>query len=132
TDVPELRTVQAPRGRRGLLVLALILPMVVALIASVFWPLRIFRSDASLHTTTSSKNHPRAHLTPMPTATPTPMPTATPTPMPTATPTPMPTAVPGADLTATALAASSNPYPPYSGKLTLDDPLRDNSRGYGW
>jgi eukaryotic-like serine/threonine-protein kinase len=26
----------------------------------------------------------------------------------------------------------SNPYPPHRGRLVLDDPLRDNSRGFGW
>ena len=25
-----------------------------------------------------------------------------------------------------------NPYPPYKGTLALNDPLKDNSRGYGW
>jgi hypothetical protein len=52
--------------------------------------------------------------------------------MPTATPRIIPTTAPPVKPTATVLAASSNPYPPYSGKLTLDDPLSDNSRGYGW
>jgi hypothetical protein len=33
--------------------------------------------------------------------------------------------------TATALA-SRNPYPPYTGSLVLNDPLRDNSAGYQW
>ena len=33
--------------------------------------------------------------------------------------------------TATALA-SRNPYPPYTGTLVLDDPLRDKSAGYQW
>jgi hypothetical protein len=33
--------------------------------------------------------------------------------------------------TATALA-SRNPYPPYTGSLVLNDPLRDNSTGYQW
>jgi hypothetical protein len=34
--------------------------------------------------------------------------------------------------TPTPVAANSNPYSPYSGTLALDDPLNDNSRGYGW
>ncbi len=35
--------------------------------------------------------------------------------------------------TATAQAlASRNPYPPNTGTLALDDPLNDNSKGYGW
>ena len=33
--------------------------------------------------------------------------------------------------TATALA-SRNPYPPYTGTLVLNDPLRDNNAGYRW
>ena len=37
---------------------------------------------------------------------------------------------------ATALGATAtaqaNPYPPNTGTLALDDPLRDNSKGYGW
>ena len=33
--------------------------------------------------------------------------------------------------TATAMA-SRNPYPPYTGTLLLNDPLRDNSAGYQW
>src|SRR5207248_11044463 len=29
-------------------------------------------------------------------------------------------------------AAVSNPYPPYSGALALNDPLSGNTRGYSW
>ncbi len=36
------------------------------------------------------------------------------------------------NLTTTAQAVSSNPYPPYTGTLVLNDPLRDNSEGYSW
>ncbi len=38
-----------------------------------------------------------------------------------------------ARVTATATAAALlNPYPPYGGTLVLNDPLRDNSKGYNW
>lgn len=38
-----------------------------------------------------------------------------------------------ANLAATATAmALRNPYPPYTGTLVLNDPLRDNSAGYQW
>ncbi|QBD78855.1 serine/threonine protein kinase [Ktedonosporobacter rubrisoli] len=33
---------------------------------------------------------------------------------------------------ATASAANPNPYPPHTGRLVLNDPLKDASRGYGW
>lgn len=45
-----------------------------------------------------------------------------------AQPTPGPTQIAA---TATAIA-SRNPYPPYTGTLVLNDPLRDNSAGYQW
>ena len=35
-------------------------------------------------------------------------------------------------MTTTQPAAVSNPYPPYSGTLALNDPLSDNTRGYSW
>ena len=34
--------------------------------------------------------------------------------------------------TATARAQAANPYAPYRGRLVINDPLRDNSRGYSW
>jgi hypothetical protein len=34
--------------------------------------------------------------------------------------------------TTTVVAAHSNPYPPQSGTLVLNDPLSDNSKGYNW
>ena len=34
--------------------------------------------------------------------------------------------------TATPLAKGTNPYPPYSGSLVLQDPLKDNSQGNRW
>ena len=38
-----------------------------------------------------------------------------------------------ARVSATATAAALlNPYPPYSGTLVLNDPLRDNSKGFNW
>jgi hypothetical protein len=46
---------------------------------------------------------------------------ATPTPQATAAPTPTPT-----------LAPNQNPYPPNTGTLVVNDPLQDNSKGYGW
>ncbi|HEX3643587.1 MAG TPA: serine/threonine-protein kinase, partial [Ktedonobacteraceae bacterium] len=123
TNLPEFQTIRVFYDRRRPLVLALLFSTAVVLIASIFWPFRLFTSNVGLHTTNNSL---RAHLTVVPTATP------TPTPMPTATPRIIPTTTPPVKPTATVLAASSNSYSPYSGKLTLDDPLGDNSRGYGW
>jgi hypothetical protein len=34
--------------------------------------------------------------------------------------------------TATPPPASTNPYPPYSGSLQINDPLRDNTKGFSW
>src|SRR5205085_11245405 len=34
--------------------------------------------------------------------------------------------------TATFVAENPDPYPPYTGKLVLYDPLQDNSKGYRW
>lgn len=34
--------------------------------------------------------------------------------------------------TATAIAGGANPYPPFSGSLTLNDPMIDNSYGHHW
>jgi len=34
--------------------------------------------------------------------------------------------------TGSSAAALLNPYPPYGGALVLNDPLRDNSKGYNW
>jgi eukaryotic-like serine/threonine-protein kinase len=34
--------------------------------------------------------------------------------------------------TATAIAANSNPYPPYRGRLVLSDPLSENNGGHQW
>jgi eukaryotic-like serine/threonine-protein kinase len=34
--------------------------------------------------------------------------------------------------TLTAINTATNPYPPYKGTLTLNDSLRDNSKGYSW
>jgi hypothetical protein len=34
--------------------------------------------------------------------------------------------------TATAIAISANPYPPYRGSLALNDPLVDNNQGHQW
>src|SRR5205807_4691150 len=34
--------------------------------------------------------------------------------------------------TATATIANQNPYPPFGGRLVLNDPLKDNSKGYQW
>lgn len=42
------------------------------------------------------------------------------------------TATAQANATATAQKVAGNPYPPYAGTLALNDPLSDNSRGYGW
>ncbi len=39
---------------------------------------------------------------------------------------------PGGPGAANLSGASSNPYSPFSGKLALNDPLSDNSKGYGW
>jgi len=48
-------------------------------------------------------------------------------------PTARPTSKPTVDSNATATAISSqNPYPPHTGTLILNDPLRDNSKGYKW
>jgi hypothetical protein len=46
----------------------------------------------------------------------------------------LPTATPAqTSIPATGTAhAEKNPYPPYGGTLVLNDPLRDNSKGYGW
>ncbi len=44
--------------------------------------------------------------------------------------TPSPTPTP--NLTATTSAANPNPYPPHNGTMTMNDPLTNNSRGYGW
>ena len=41
------------------------------------------------------------------------------------TPTPTPTATPSS-------TPIPNPYPPSTGRLVLNDPLADNSRGYMW
>ncbi|HEY0754276.1 MAG TPA: protein kinase [Ktedonobacteraceae bacterium] len=50
-----------------------------------------------------------------------------------------PTSTPGSSLTpvtsATATLASgalTNPYPPHTGTLVINDPLRDNTKGYDW
>lgn len=37
-----------------------------------------------------------------------------------------------ANAAATATAIASNPYPPYTGSLAINDPLSDNSQGYQW
>jgi eukaryotic-like serine/threonine-protein kinase len=34
--------------------------------------------------------------------------------------------------TATAIASGANPYPPYHGSLTLNDPMIDNNQGHHW
>jgi hypothetical protein len=48
-----------------------------------------------------------------------------------ATPSPPITVVPTL-ATAVPLDTLQNPYPPYKGLLVLDDPLRDNSKGFQW
>jgi serine/threonine protein kinase len=123
--------VRRSSGKIRPLVLALLLSMIITLVAHPFWPLEMSASDASLHTTPFSKNK-LARLAITPTTTPTPVPTATPTPVPTATPLPTPIVVPSPNPPPATAIASSNPYPPYSGQLTLNDPLSDDSRGYGW
>ena len=40
--------------------------------------------------------------------------------------------LPASNSGATSIATNANSYPPYSGKLVLDDPLSNNNRGYGW
>lgn len=43
------------------------------------------------------------------------------------------TSTPAVASTATTqLSPTQNPYPPYTGKLILSDPLKDNSKGYAW
>ena len=43
-----------------------------------------------------------------------------------------PTPVGTTSATSTAQPQPSNPYPPYTGTLALNDPLADNTRGYSW
>jgi transcriptional regulator with XRE-family HTH domain len=40
--------------------------------------------------------------------------------------------LPASNSGATSIATNANPYPPYSDKLVLDDPLSNNNRGNGW
>ena len=40
--------------------------------------------------------------------------------------------LPASNQGSTSIAAKADPYPPFSGKLALDDPLSNNSKGYGW
>ncbi len=39
---------------------------------------------------------------------------------------------PNPTATLTAINTTANPYPPYKGTLALNDPLKDNSKGYAW
>lgn len=50
----------------------------------------------------------------------------------TRTSTPPATAVATQTATPPPVDMLSNPYPPYSGKVTVNDPLSDNSKGYNW
>ena len=34
--------------------------------------------------------------------------------------------------TTSTIATATNPYPPYSGSLIMNDPMQDNSKGYEW